>query len=508
MKGLLLLQVDLKIMLNLVDNLLNSITMYRLVLYYLIVLLVVALIYSFFGILPFTPVALIASTSILLSVSYATNKIFQKFFSVQTNIESFYITAFILALIITPTISFSGISFLVIAAVLAMASKYILNIRGKHIFNPAAIAVVVTGFAINGYASWWVGTSSMFLWSLAGILIVRKIRRFDLVFYFFITSIVSLLFISYFRGSVNIIQILKNAFFDSPILFFAFVMLSEPLTTPPTAALQSIYGGIVGILFSPIHFGAFFTSPEITLSIGNIFSYLVSPKQKLILTLKEKIKLTESIYDFIFTSNQKLNFKPGQYLEWTFGHKKTDSRGNRRYFTVASSPTENEIRIGVKFELEKSSSYKREMLNMKLGSKIVASQLAGDFTLPSDTKRKLVFIAGGIGVTPYRSIIKYLIDADIKRDIVILYSDKSENMFVYKDVFSKASKKFGIKTIYVATEKQGHVDSNLISQQIPDYKERYYYISGSHGMVTGFEKTLKEMNVPQNQVKVDYFPGF
>src|SRR5258708_6198810 len=219
--------------------------MYRLLLYYLILLLAVAFIYSIFGILPFTPFSLVASSLVLVAVSYVTNKIFEKLFKVQTNIESNFITALILALIITPAKGVTDFFFLIVAAILAMASKYILNIRGKHIFNPAAIALVITAFTIHGYASWWVGTLAMLPWILFGVLIVRKIRRFDLVFYFFVTAVVSILGISFLRGNTNILTILKTTFVDSPILFFAFIMLTEPLTTPPTLILKSIYVGLV-----------------------------------------------------------------------------------------------------------------------------------------------------------------------------------------------------------------------------------------------------------------------
>src|SRR5258706_13258794 len=286
-------------MLKFIDDLLNSITMYRLVLYYLIFLLVVALIYSIFGVFPFGPVPLIFSTAILVGVCYLTNKLLEKIWRVQINIESFYITALILVLIITPVMSVNGIMFLVIAAIIAMASKYILNIKGKHIFNPASIAVLVTAFAIHGYASWWIGTLAMFPFTLAGVLIVRKIRRFDLVFYFILTAIISTFGTNVVRGNGNVLLIFKNIFIDSPILFFAFIMLTEPLTTPPTKVLQSIYGALTGVFFVPLHIGAFFTTPEIALTFGNVISYLVSPKEKLLLRLKEKVKLTNSIYDFV-----------------------------------------------------------------------------------------------------------------------------------------------------------------------------------------------------------------
>src|SRR5581483_2115564 len=213
------------------------------------------------------------------------------------------------------------------------------------------------------------------------------------------------------------------------------------------------------------------------------------------------------IYDFVFNSPEKLMFEAGQYFEWTFGHKNTDTRGNRRYFTISSSPTENEIRIGVKFEQERSSSYKREMLNMKPGDKIVVGNLAGDFTLPKNQNKKLAFIAGGIGITPYRSIIKYLLDSKEKRDIVLLYSEKNKNQMVYKNIFDQA-KALGVKTIYYETEIKGHITKEVLKEKIPDYKKRTFYISGSNKVVTSFEKILSNLGIPYSQIKTDYFPGY
>lgn len=465
--------------------------MYRLTLYYLILLLVVAFVYSFFGILPFGPISLLLSSLILLVICFVANKVFEKIFKVQINFESLYITALILALIITPAkiFNFQEIGFLIYVGIVAMASKYILAINRKHVFNPAAIAVLISAFTIHRYASWWVGTLAMFPWVLLGILIVKKIRRFDLVFYFLVANVIMTLF---FRHSILI------SFIDSPILFFAFVMLTEPLTTPPTKLLQSFYGAIAGFTFM-------FT-PEIALIISNIFSYIVSPKEKLILSLKKKVKLTDDIYDFVFRSSKKLNFKAGQYLEWTLSQRKTDSRGNRRYFTISSSPTENEIRIGVKFN-KNGSTFKNEMLSMKIGHEIVASQLAGDFTIPKQTDKKLVFIAGGIGITPYRSIIKNIIDTNQKSNIVLIYCEKNIDEMVYKDVFDKA-RNYGVKVIYFETEKEGHINSQILQRQVADFRQRTFYLSGPHRMVTSFEKVLSELHLPKSQIKVDYFPGF
>ena len=123
-----------------IDNFLNRITMYRLVLYYLVVLFGMAALFGLFGMLPYSPADLAFSTLLILAVCWATNTIFAKGFGATPNVESVYITGFILALIITPVTptNYAGIGFLIFASAWAMASKYILAIGKKHIFNPAA----------------------------------------------------------------------------------------------------------------------------------------------------------------------------------------------------------------------------------------------------------------------------------------------------------------------------------------------------------------------------------
>ena len=148
-------------MLNYIDNQLNKITMYRLLLYYLIVLVVVAMGLSQLGYLHYRPLAIGFSAITLTVVCWVANKLFAYGFDAPTNVESAYITALILTLIIPPPTDGQGIIFLVVAGSLAMASKYILVIHKKHLFNPAAIAVVLTALGAKQAASWWVGTASM-----------------------------------------------------------------------------------------------------------------------------------------------------------------------------------------------------------------------------------------------------------------------------------------------------------------------------------------------------------
>jgi ferredoxin-NADP reductase len=491
--------------------------MYRLVLYYLIFLLSAAVGLSLLGILKYDVFALLFSIGFLIAVCWVVNWIFARTFGVAANVESVYISALILALIITPLQSFNDLWFLGWSAVLAMASKYIVAINRKHIFNPVAFAVALTYFTLNRSASWWVGNAPMLPFVLiGGILVVRKIGRSDLVLSFLITTVATSIVLSLF-ASGNLTGAMQNIFLLSPLFFFAFLILTEPLTTPPTRKSRIGYGLLVGFFFTPqVHFGTFFITPELAILFGNVFSYFVSPKTRMVLKLKEKIKVAPDIYDFVFARVRHFAFAPGQYMEWTLGHNHPDGRGNRRYFTLASAPTEKTLRLGVKF-YQKSSTFKKAMLSMNTGDEIIAAQLAGDFVLPENPRQKCVLIAGGVGITPFRSMIKYLLDTHQRRLITLFYANKTIADITYKDIFDRAQQELGIQIIYSVTDSNnlpsywkgttGRITPELIKNKVPDYRQCIFYISGPKGMVDSFKESLNQMKIPSSQIKTDFFSG-
>ena len=273
----------------------------------------------------------------------------------------------------------------------------------------------------------------------------------------------------------------------------------------------------MGFLFAPeVHVGSFYVTPELAMLMGNVFSYIVSPKANLLLTLKAKMQVAPDVWDFIFVPARKLAFAPGQYMEWTLAHDDPDDRGNRRFFTLASSPTEDTVRLGVKF-YEASSSLKQALLTLKPNDEIMASHLAGDFVLPKDTRQKCVFIAGGIGITPFRSMIQYLLDTYQWRSIVLFYANKSARDIVYKSLFDKAQRVLGMKTVYTLTDPRGvppgwrgsvgRLTPQMIKAEVPDYYDCLFYISGPARMVDSTKDTLHQLGVRESHIKTDYFSG-
>jgi ferredoxin-NADP reductase len=500
-----------------IDNALNRITMYRLVLYYLCVLLAAALVFCLFHLLPYAPADLAFSAILITATCWLTNAAFAKAFGAIRNIESDYISALILTLILSPVAwtDMRGIGFLIVVSALSMASKYLVTLGKKHLFNPAAFGVALGAILLGSYASWWVGGNLPMLAFVlvGGLLVVRKLRRFDMVLTFLAVASATVILTA--EGSDPLTS-LSQVFLHSSVLFLAFVMLTEPLTMPPSRPLRMLYAALVGVLFAPhVHIGSYHFTPEIALLVGNVFAYIVSPKGRFMLTLSRKEEIANGTYEFVFESDRPMPYAAGQYIEWTVDGKGADSRGNRRYFTIASAPTEPEVRLGIRY-YPSPSTFKEKLVAMPERSSLTATQIAGDFVLPNDRSRKLVFIAGGIGVTPFRSMAKYLTDTKEARSITMFYSNNTAAEISYKDVFDAAEKAIGMKTVYALTKEpvpvpgthQGFIDAALIRSEVPDYRERLFYISGPNSMVEAFKSTLRSMGVSRFDIKTDYFPGF
>lgn len=502
-----------------IDDFLDRITMYRLVFYYLITLLLAALGLSAAGVLSFTPGYLLLSTGILFAACWGINKAFAWFLKVPTNPESTYITAFILALVIPPMSSLYqlNITFLLAVSGLAIASKFLCNVANKHIFNPTALALVMMALGPKQSANWWVGASALLPFVLiGGFLVVRKLRRWTLVLSFFGSGLLATALYGAI-GHHDVVLALHKTLADSALFFLGFVMLTEPQTVPPTRGTQAWYGVLVGLLFPPqAHILSFYFTPESALIAGNVFSYIVSPKRRYILKFTKRVKQTPDVMDFVYEADRQLAFEPGQYMEFTLAHPHADNRGVRRYLTIASSPTEAALHLGVKF-YRPSSSFKKAMLAMGSNDRIVAGQLMGDFVLPKDPTQKITFIAGGIGVTPFRSMAKYLTDTKQQRTVSMIYGARSAEDFAYHEVFEEARVAFGMATTYVVGRRgerllphmrQGRITSTLIKELVPDYMERTFYLSGTHHMVTELQAQLHGLGVPAHQVKIDFFPGY
>lgn len=495
---------------DLLDKLLDKITSYRLVLYLLYIYVGLGLVLALAGRLPFTAFDLGLSVAVLVVVCRSSNLVLARLFKLPANHESGLITALILSLILSPASTLEGFLILAAAGLAAIVSKYALTINRRHLLNPAAFGAFIAGVVLHSYASWWVGAHLLTPVLIIGaVLILRKMKHFQMFITFILVYVVCLIVKT---PSDGVLHNLWASLDHSPLLFFGSVMLTEPLTSPTMLNQSLIYAVIVGFFYSVTRLRI---SPEESLLIGNLATYAMNPNRSQLYNFVGKRKEAEGIYSFSFKAPKKLKFKPGQYLEWTLPGVATDSHGNRRYLTIASSPTEANMTFSVKIPSQKSSNFKSKLISLKPGDIILASQLAGSFTLPSDQKRKLAFVAGGIGITPFHSMIKYLLDSQQRRDAQLFYCVNLPSEIAYSEDFKKAEA-VGVKTSYIAgpnapaswTGPRGTLSAELLKAGLPDYKQRLFYISGPQGFVAAVRQTLLGLGVKRSQINTDFFPGY
>ena len=492
----------------------DRIGMYRVVTGSLALLALISILTGFLGIFPYSGTDQLTALTLALATALLLNVVTAKVSRIDANHESAIITAFILFFLAVPGEGVGGNWPLVAAVAVGVMSKYVLVYKKQHIVNPAAfgaLAISLPGFFVF---SWWVANPTLFIPLLIlGVLVVMKVRKWVPVTAFIAVGLATYLFEAWRYGD-DLLNATEIFFVSWPTLFLAAFMLTEPFTTPPLQWQQASYGALVGFLSNTtLLIPLVSMSPELALVVGNLAVAPLRLSQKLFLQLEEKKQVAKDTYEFVFKKPKGFNFIAGQYLEWMLPHEKSDQKGVRRYFTIASSPTEPSVRVAMKIP-DKHSSYKKALTSLDIGKTLIASQLAGDFLLPKEQRTKVAFIAGGIGVTPFRSHIKYMIDSDNTFDTALYYCVNTSDELAYKELWDEAKKQIVFSLVPVVAKEdvlypseKGYITTEMIRRRTPDYKERTWYISGPPGMVNAYKKLLKEMGVKGSGIKTDFFPG-
>lgn len=219
----------------------------------------------------------------------------------------------------------------------------------------------------------------------------------------------------------------------------------------------------------------------------------------MLLKVKKLKKEARDAFSIIFERPKKLDYYPGQYL--TIKYQKI-----QREFTIASSPTENFLMITTRAGL---SPLKKFLANLKPEDKLESDHPAGTYTL--DTSSPSVIIAGGIGVTPARSMIKYALDQRLKIPITLIYSNSNEN-FIFKKELDLWQKQYPKLTIhYVITSKNGRLHENDLKKTLNTkylILNTVFYLAGPPSMVDDFENILLKLGVDSVNIRTDRFDGY
>lgn len=219
-----------------------------------------------------------------------------------------------------------------------------------------------------------------------------------------------------------------------------------------------------------------------------------------------------NIRTFYFKPERAVHYTAGQYTELQVPHKHPDDRGDKRWFTLSSSPTDDLLSITTKYAGDdKSSSYKKALFSLQPGVVLEAADPMGDFVLPKLIQTPLVFVAGGIGVTPFHSMLEWLSTTHEERPIKLLYGVRSEDEIVFQETFKKA----GIEPTIVVSEpsdawggERGVLSAELITSLEKPSDDTLVYVSGPEPMVQALAKDLHAAGLAKNQIVTDEFPNY
>lgn len=257
---------------------------YRLTLYYLAAILLAAMALAMVGFVRQPWVNLAFSAAVALAVCFSVNWAFSRVCGAGSNWESVCISALIIVLIITPSApdDLAATGFLALVSAWAMASKYIVAIDKRHLFNPAAFGAALMSLAFHRPVSWWVGDYAILLplLVLGGVLILSRLRYFEMLGSFAVAALGLAVAHGNLSGFADVAHSLSRMGIHSMFGFFGLVMLTEPRTAPLGRWRQIVYGALVGVLFSPFtHIGSYYFTPEVALLCGNLFAFFSNKRR-------------------------------------------------------------------------------------------------------------------------------------------------------------------------------------------------------------------------------------
>ncbi len=232
-----------------------------------------------------------------------------------------------------------------------------------------------------------------------------------------------------------------------------------------------------------------------------------------IITLKDrKVIQNNNIAMWFDRGGSDFEFEPGQYAKITLLEPiHNDKDGNSRLFSIASSPKKDYVMFTTR---ALDSAFNKNILEMPIGAKAEISDFGGNTVLHKDVTIPAVFLIGGIGITPVRCMVEYIVTENLPFTAYLFYSNPTASSMAFLDEFKEWEMGYeGFKFIPTIDDRgdagweynYGYINKELLLKNIPDVLKPIYYIVGPTVMVESMEKLLLELNVNSNNIKLEKF---
>jgi ferredoxin-NADP reductase len=212
---------------------------------------------------------------------------------------------------------------------------------------------------------------------------------------------------------------------------------------------------------------------------------------------------------------EDVGFKPGQYFFVTLpdvGHQ--DDKGLRRHISVVTSPNERGV-LGLCTRL-RDTAFKRSLAELPVGAEVDVEAPRGSFVLPAETDRRYVFIAGGIGITVFRSMLRYIAEERLPHRVTLVYSNRDRESTAFLDDLRELERDNpNFRLVLTMTEDPGwsgetrRIDADLLRDHLGRELASYtYLVAGPPTMTAAIVETLEQAGVPRDQIRAERFTGY
>ncbi|MDD5583451.1 MAG: FAD-dependent oxidoreductase [Candidatus Omnitrophica bacterium] len=226
----------------------------------------------------------------------------------------------------------------------------------------------------------------------------------------------------------------------------------------------------------------------------------------------ERVPRTSATESFRFSSPVKIDFIAGQFMQVIFDRGVRGNKGLNKYLSFSSSPTKEYIEVTKRLS---ESDFSKQLRALKAGDEVLVNAPMGSCVF-KDEYKKICFLIGGIGITPVISILEYIIEKSLGTDVLLFYSNRTEEIAFKKELDSWRKNHCNIKVIYTVTSCQpkdtsclfGTIDKDLIAANMDDAAERMFFIFGPPAMVTAMKNISLELGLEPSRIKTESFIGY
>jgi ferredoxin-NADP reductase len=217
----------------------------------------------------------------------------------------------------------------------------------------------------------------------------------------------------------------------------------------------------------------------------------------------KKEQEVKDVYSFYFEPEEAVEWQPGQYMHYVLDLENVDDKGNERWFTISTAPFEKTIRITTRLDNLPVSMFKHRLMELEEGQEIEADGPKGKFVMREGAHMHIM-IAGGIGITPFRSMLAQLAHDAKPANAALMYANRDLEFVFDQELAGFAEQD---KTISIKKFTGKRIDKSDLEEYAKD-SSAVFYLSGPEAMVDSYEEVLKDLDVSPDNIATDYFPGY